>query len=399
MFYNPYDTTFTPSNFKFPLLRIQSKLPDAGTTIFTVMSGLANQHNAINLGQGFPDYQMSEELMNKVNEVMHKGWNQYVPMQGYLPLRESITEKVEYLYGTKPSPDTQITITPGGTYAIYTALTTILQPGDEVIVFEPAYDSYIPNIEINGAKAVLIGLKFPDYKIDWEEVKKKVTPKTRMIMLNSPHNPTGAVLGEEDITQLRSIVANTEIFILSDEVYEHLIFDKIPHQSILRHPDLLERSFVCFSFGKTYNCTGWKLGYCISSPSLMAEFRKVHQFNCFSCHTPSQVALAEYLKKKEDYLSLGGIMQQKRDYFIELMKSTRFDMLNSSGSYFICAKYDRISDEGDKDFAVRLTKEFGVATIPVSSFYKSGTDHKVIRFCFSKKTETLDAAVGRLLKV
>ena len=378
---------------------VNSKLPFVGTTIFTVMSGLANQYNAINLGQGFPDYPMSEELMNKVNEAMRNGWNQYVPMQGYLPLRESIAEKVEFLYGTNISPDSQITITPGGTYAIYTALTTVLQPGDEVIVFEPAYDSYIPNIEINGAVPVLFDLKFPEYKIDWNEVRQKITPKTRMIMLNTPHNPTGAVLDEEDIMQLQSIVKGTNIFILSDEVYEHLIFDNIPHQSILRYPDLLERSFVCFSFGKTYNCTGWKLGYCITSPGLMKEFRKVHQFNAFCCHTPSQVALAAFLKNKEAYLSLSGIMQQKRDYFIDLMKQTKFDMLNSSGSYFICAKYNRISDEGDKEFANRITKEFGVATIPVSSFYKSGTDNKVVRFCFSKKNETLEAAVSRLTKI
>lgn len=384
-------TTMTPS--------VVSRLPRVGTNIFTVMSGLANQYNAINLGQGFPDYQMSETLINKVSEVMHKGWNQYVPMQGYMPLRESIAEKAAFLYGARISPDTQITITPGGTYAIYTALTTVLQPGDEVIIFEPAYDSYIPNVEINGAVPVLISLQFPEYRINWEEVKQKITSKTRMIMLNSPHNPTGAVLGEEDIQQLRSVVKDTGIFILSDEVYEHLIFDSIPHQSILRYPDLLERSFVCFSFGKTYNCTGWKLGYCITSPHLMAEFRKVHQFNCFSCHTPSQVALADYLKNKDDYLSLSGIMQQKRDFFIEQMRQTKFDMLNSSGSYFICAKYNRISDEGDKDFAVRITKEFGVATIPVSAFYNDGTDNKVVRFCFSKKEETLEAAVERLSKI
>jgi methionine aminotransferase len=380
-------------------VQLQSKLPDVGTTIFTVMSGLANQYNAINLGQGFPDYPMDEALMNKVSEAMQKGWNQYVPMQGYIPLRESIAEKVEYLYGTKISPDTQITITPGGTHAIYTALTTVLHPGDEVIVFEPAYDSYIPNIEINGAVPVLIALKFPEYKIDWEEVKQKITPKTRVIMLNTPHNPTGAVLGEDDMRQLQSIVKGTNIFILSDEVYEHLIFDNIPHQSILRYPDLLERSFVCFSFGKTYNCTGWKLGYCITSPELMNEFRKVHQFNAFCCHTPSQVALAEFLKNKEAYLSLSGIMQQKRDYFTLLMKQTKFDLLKSFGSYFICAKYDRISDEGDKEFAVRITKEVGVATIPVSAFYKAGNDNKVVRFCFSKKKETLEAAAERLMKI
>jgi methionine aminotransferase len=380
-------------------LQIQSKLPSVGTTIFTVMSGLANQYNAINLGQGFPDYQMSEELMNKVNAVMHNGWNQYVPMQGYMPLRESIAEKVEYLYKTKISPDTQITITPGGTYAIYTALTTILRPGDEVVVFEPAYDSYIPNVEINGAIPVLIDLKFPEYKIDWAEVKKKISPKTKAILLNSPHNPTGAVLSEFDIQELRSVVKDTNIFIVSDEVYEHLIFDNTLHQSLLRYPDLLERSFVCFSFGKTYNCTGWKLGYCISSPGSMIEFRKVHQFNCFSCHTPSQVALAEFLKNKNEYLSLGGIMQEKRDYFLRLMQNTKFEMLNSSGSYFVCAKYDRFSNEADKDFTIRITKEFGVAAIPVSVFYKSETDNKVIRFCFSKKKETLESAAERLAKI
>lgn len=378
---------------------IQSKLPNVGTTIFTIMSGLANQYNAINLGQGFPDYQMNEDLMNKVSEVMQKGWNQYVPMQGYMPLRESIAEKIESLYQKKVNPDTQITITPGGTYAIYTALTAILQPGDEVIIFEPGYDSYIPNVEINGAVPVLIDLKFPEYKIDWKEVRTKVSKKTKAIMLNSPHNPTGAVLHPGDMEALRDIVNGTNIFIVSDEVYEHLIFDNIPHQSILRYPDLLERSFVCFSFGKTYNCTGWKLGYCISSPESMIEFRKVHQFNCFSCHTPSQVALADFLTNKEAYLSLSGIMQEKRDYFLKLMLDTRFGMLNSSGSYFICAKYDRISDEHDRDFAIRITKEFGVATIPVSVFYKSGTDNRVVRFCFSKKKETLEAAVERLSRI
>lgn len=375
---------------------IRSKLPDVGTTIFTVMSGLANQYNAINLGQGFPDYEMSEELMNKVSEVMKKGWNQYVPMQGYMPLRESIAEKIGFLYQTKIFPDSQITITPGGTYAIYTALTTILQPGDEVIVFEPGYDSYIPNIEINGAIPVLINLKFPGYEIDWDEVRKKISPKTKAIILNSPHNPTGSVISEKDIKELGSVVAGTSIFIISDEVYEHLIFDGLDHMSILRYPDLLERSFVCFSFGKTYNCTGWKLGYCISSPESMIEFRKVHQFNCFCCHTPSQVALAEFLKNKEAYLSLSHNMQEKRDYFIELMKQTKFDLLTSHGSYFIGAKYNLISDEGDKDFAIRVTKEFGVATIPVSAFYRNGTDNKVLRFCFCKKKETLEAAAERL---
>lgn len=378
---------------------IHSKLPQVGTTIFSVMSNLAHQHQAINLGQGFPDYPMNEELISKVNEVMQKGWNQYVPMQGYLPLREVLAEKIADLYGTVVSADTQITITPGGTYAIYTALTTVLQPGDEVIVFEPAYDSYIPNIDINGAVPVLIDLQFPDYKINWHAVREKINSKTKMIMLNSPHNPTGAVLSEADMLQLQDIVRDTQIMILSDEVYEHLIFDNIQHQSVLRYPELMERSFVCFSFGKTYHCTGWKLGYCIAAPQLMVEFRKVHQFNCFCCHTPSQVALASFLRNKEAYLSLGAMMQQKRDDFKTLLSSSRFDLLHSSGSYFVTAGYSRISDEGDKDFAIRLTREYGVATIPVSSFYKNGTDNKVIRFCFAKKNETLEAAAERLGRV
>lgn len=378
---------------------IQSKLPDVGTSIFTIMSALASERKAVNLGQGFPDFPMSPELTALVNAAMNKGMNQYAPMQGYMPLREVLAEKVAFLYGTSVSPDTQITITPGGTYAIYTALTTVLQPGDEVIVFEPAYDSYIPNIEVNGAIPVLINLQFPEYKINWAEVKQKISPKTRMIMLNTPHNPTGSVLREDDIEQLRALVRDTNIIILSDEVYEHLIYDNIPHQSMLRYPDLLERSFVSFSFGKVFHCTGWKLGYSISSPALMAEFRKVHQFNCFSCHTPSQVGLAEYLKNKEAYLSLGGFLQEKRDYFQQLMQSTRFSPLPSYGSYFQCYKYDRISDEADKDLCIRITKEYGIATIPVSAFYKAGTDNKVIRFCFAKKKETIDAAVGRLTQV
>jgi len=378
---------------------MHSKLPDVGTTIFTVMSGLAAKLNAVNLGQGYPDYSMSPELVKLVDEAMRQDFNQYVPMQGYMPLRESLAEKIEFLYGTNINPDSQITITPGGTYAIYTALTTVLEPGDEVIVFQPGYDSYIPNVEINGAIPVLVDLKFPEYRIDWDKVRQKISPRTKMIMLNSPHNPTGSVLRKEDIDQLRSIVRNTNIFILSDEVYEHLMFDGLQHQSMLRFPDLMERSFVCFSFGKTYHCTGWKLGYCITSPELTKEFRKVHQFNCFSCHSPSQVALASFLKNKDAYLSLGAAMQEKRDLFINLMKGSRFNLLDSKGSYFICAKYDRISDEKDTDFAIRITKEYGVAVIPVSVFYKHGIDNKVIRFCFCKKNETLEAAVQKLIRI
>lgn len=377
---------------------VQSKLPAVGTTIFTVMSRLAAEHNAINLGQGYPDFPMSAELVALVNEAMRRDFNQYPPMPGWMPLREAIAEKIAGLYQTEVNPDTAITITPGGTYAIYSALTAILQPGDEVIVFDPCYDSYIPNIEINGAKAIPVNLTYPGYRINWEEVKKRVNPKTRAILLNSPHNPTGSVMRAEDIRQLRELVQNSGIFIVSDEVYEHLIFDGIPHESILRYPDLLERAFVCFSFGKTYNCTGWKLGYCVAPEPLTREFRKVHQFNAFSCFTPTQVALAAYLKNKEAYLGLSAFMQQKRDYFLSLMQQTKFTMHPSHGSYFICGSYERISDEHDRDLAVRITREAGVATIPVSVFYSTGKDDHVLRFCFCKKEETLEKAVERLIR-
>ncbi|HWB93534.1 MAG TPA: methionine aminotransferase [Puia sp.] len=376
-----------------------SKLPQIGTTIFTVMSSLAAEVGAVNLGQGFPDFQMSQKLVSLVDKAMQDGYNQYAHMNGVAQLREVLAEKIAGLYGTAVSPDTQITITPGGTYAIYTALTTILRPGDEVIVFEPAYDSYIPNIGINGAVPVRIDLQFPDYRINWDLVRKKITKKTRMILLNTPHNPTGAVLRPEDMEQLRSIVKGTEIFIHSDEVYEHLIFDGLPHCSILRYPDLLERSFVSFSFGKIYHCTGWKLGYSVSSPALMKEFRKVHQFNCFSCHTPSQVALAAYLQDKDTYLSLSAFIQKKRDHFARLMQATKFTPLPSYGSYFQLYRYHRISDEPDKDFCIRITKEYGVAPIPVSAFYQSGKDDRVVRFCFAKKEETLEKAAERLVKI
>ncbi|MDH7463371.1 methionine aminotransferase [Chitinophagaceae bacterium 26-R-25] len=378
-------------------IHIQSKLPNVGTTIFTTMSALAAKHNAVNLGQGLPDYAMSQELIGLVSKAMTDNYNQYAPMAGWMPLRESIAEKVQLLYNTVINPETDITITPGGTYAIYSSLTTILQPGDEVIVFEPAYDSYVPNIEVNGGKAILLPLTIPDFRIDWQLVKQNISPKTKAIIINTPHNPTGAVLQLSDIEELRNIVKGTNIFIISDEVYEHLIFDGIAHQSILRYPDLMERSFVCFSFGKVYHCTGWKLGYTIAPAALTKEFRKVHQFNCFSCFTPAQVALATFLKDKDSYLQLSPFLQERRDYFIELMKETRFNLKSSSGSYFITASYERISDEGDADFAIRLTKEFGVATIPLSAFYQNGKDDKLLRFCFAKKNETLKAAAEKLL--
>lgn len=375
---------------------INSKLPHVGTTIFTVMSQLAAQHGAVNLGQGFPDFPMHETLTGLVDKAMRDGYNQYTHMNGYSLLREKLAAKVAALYSTKINPDTDITITPGGTYAIYTSLTTVLQFGDEVIVFEPAYDSYIPNIEINGAKAVRIPLTYPVYSIPWDEVRAKINPRTRMIMINSPHNPTGAVLSARDMQELLTIVEGTNILILSDEVYEHLIFDGLQHESILRYPELLKRSFVCFSFGKTYHCTGWKLGYCISSPELMFEFRKVHQFNCFSCDTPKQVALAEYLNDSEAYTTLGTVIQTKRDYFRNKMESTPFTCIPSHGSYFECYSYAGISEEPDTEFAKRLTIDYGVATIPVSAFYQDRKDDKVVRFCFAKKESTLDLAIEKL---
>ena len=378
---------------------IHSKLPHVGTTIFTTMSNLAAEYNAVNLGQGFPDFMMNQELVSLVNTAMQQGNNQYSHMSGLPVLRERIAQKVEDLYNAVINPDTDITITPGGTYAIYTALTTVLQPGDEVIVFEPAFDSYLPNIEINGAVPVLIPLTFPDYSIDWDLVRQKISSRTKMIMLNTPHNPTGSVLGNNDIEQLRSVVKDTGIFILSDEVYEHLIFDNIQHESILRYPDLLERSFVCFSFGKTYHCTGWKLGYCIALPALMKEYRKVHQFNCFSCNSPIQYALAAFIQQREHYLNLGKEVQQKRDYFQQLMLQTKFKALPSYGSYFQLYSYAGISNESEKDFAIRLTKEYGVATIPTAVFYKEETDNKVLRFCFVKKEQTVEEAVNRLIKL
>ncbi|MEO6538615.1 MAG: methionine aminotransferase [Ferruginibacter sp.] len=378
---------------------INSKLPNAGTTIFTLINSLALEHNAINLGQGFPDFEMSKDLVSLVNKAMEQNYNQYVHMNGLPLLRERIAEKIQGLYQAEISPADEITITPGGTYAVYTALTTILQKGDEVIIFEPAYDSYLPNIEINGAVAVPIPLSFPGYNIDWQTVKEKITPQTKAIIINSPHNPSGNILAEDDLQELTKITRDTGIFIISDEVYEHLIFDDKKHLSILKYPALYERSFVCFSFGKVYNCTGWKMGYCIAPPALMKEFRKVHQFNCFTCNSPIQYALAEYLKNREAYLQLGSFLQTKRDFFEAGMQQTKFKALPSYGSYFQLYSYENITDENEKDFAARLIKENGVATIPVSAFYKTSCENKVLRFCFAKKEETLELAINKLQKI
>ena len=377
-------------------MNFNSKLPKVGTTIFTVMSGLATKTGAINLGQGFPDFPMDPELVELVAKAMRDGFNQYAPMPGHPPLLETLAAKIESLYKYSVNPHSEITITPGGTYAIYTALSTVLQPGDEVIVFEPAYDSYIPNILMNGAVPVTVPLEYPSYRIDWEKARGAKTNKTKAIVLNSPHNPTGAVLSSDDIEELRKLVHDTNIFIVSDEVYEHIILDGKTHHSILRYPDLMERSFVCFSLGKVFHCTGWKLGYCVAPEPLTKEFRKLHQFNAFSCFTPTQVALSAFLKEPEHYLSLPDFMQEKKDFFQELMSATRFRALPTYGSYFQIYSYSEISDEPDAAFAKNLVARCGVAAIPVSAFYQSGKDDKVLRFCFAKKSTTIELAVERL---
>jgi len=376
-----------------------SKLPDVGTTIFTEMSVLSAKHQSINLGQGFPDFGMDDKLISLTTDAMRQGHNQYTHMNGLLALRQQIANKVNELYHHHINPEDEITVTPGGTYALYTALTTILQPGDEVILFEPAYDSYIPNIEINGAIAVPLSLTFPDYRIDWNLVKSSVNNKTKAIIINSPHNPSGVLIQKEDLVALKEILKDKNIFIISDEVYEHLVFDGQSHLSMLQDPELYARSFVCFSFGKVYHCTGWKMGYCIAPTDLMKEFRKVHQYNCFCCNTPVQYALANFLSNKDHYLQLGSLLQQKRDFFYDQMKNTRFKALPSMGSYFQLYSYEGISKKKEKDFAIELTETYGVTAIPVSAFYKKPVNNKVLRFCFAKKESTLLAAAGRLKKV
>ncbi len=378
---------------------MQSKLPNIGTSIFTVMSQLAAKHNAINLGQGFPDFPMSAELIECVNKAMQSGGNQYAHTNGVPLLRERLAEKIKYLYDVNINPETNITITPGGTYSIFCAFSTIIQPGDEVIIFEPAYDSYIPNIVFNGGIVVPIELEFPDYTIPWDKVKAAITPKTKAILVNTPHNPTGRVFTKDDILILQEIVLSNNLYLISDEVYEHLIYDNKQHETVMKYPDLFARTFVCFSFGKTYHCTGWKLGYCIAPENIMKEYRKVHQFNAFGCDTPKQIAIAEYMTNKEAYLSIGAMYQEKRDYLRGLLDNTKFVRLPSSGSYFESYRYDTISDEPDTVFAERLVKDFGIAIVPMSAFYQKATDHKVVRLCFAKVKETLDAAAACLQKV
>lgn len=375
-----------------------SKLPTVGTTIFTVMSALANEHQAINLSQGFPDYEVAPGLIDLVHHHMKKGMNQYAPMQGLPVLRKAIAAKVESLYGASVDPESEITVTAGGTQAIYTAITAMIREKDEVIVFEPAYDCYIPAIELAGGIPVSIPLHGPDYAIDWNAVRKKFNSRTRMILLNSPHNPTGSLLNAADLKELARITQGTEIMIISDEVYEHLVFDGECHESVLRYPDLAHRSFAVYSFGKTYHATGWKTGYCIAPENLMREFRKVHQFMVFCVNTPIQYALADFMENR-NYLELPAFFQAKRDRFLTLLQGSAFTFQPAKGSYFQLLDYSGISREKDMDFAVRLTREFGVASIPTSPFYKSPTDQKVLRFCFAKKEETLERAAERLQRV
>jgi methionine aminotransferase len=376
-----------------------SKLPHTGTTIFTVMSALANEVGAINLSQGFPDYECAPQLIDLVNQAMKDGFNQYAPMAGWLPLREQIAYKTEKLYGAVYSPDTEITITAGGTQAIFTAICAAIHPNDEVIVFEPAYDCYAPAIKLMGGTVKSLELEPPDYRINWDMVKRLISNRTRMIILNSPHNPTSTILHQEDIEELEALVKNRDILILSDEVYEHLIFDGETHHSMSRYPELQQRSFIISSFGKMFHTTGWKLGYCLAPAAMTAEFRKIHQYLVFSVNTPMQVAIAQYLKNEDSYLNLAGFFQEKRDGFRKGLSQTRFELLPCSGSYFQSVRYNNISDEKDTDFAIRLTKEFGVASIPVSAFYNKSTDYHVLRFCFAKKQETLDKAVEKLTKL
>jgi methionine aminotransferase len=378
---------------------IASKLPHVGTTIFTVMSRLAQEHNAINLSQGFPDFDCAKPLRDLVTKYINAGLNQYPPMAGVMRLRERIAEKVEALYSACYDPEHEVTVTPGATYGIFTAIATMVRPGDEVILFEPAYDSYVPSIEVNGGVPVFVQLRYPDYSIDWQRVQQAITPKTRMILINTPNNPTASVFSGEDMRMLEGMLRGTDIVVVSDEVYEHIVFDGHQHQSVARFPGLAERSFVVSSFGKTYHVTGWKMGYVLAPKELTSEFRKVHQFNVFVTNGPLQHALAEYMEDREAYLSLAAFYQRKRDFFLEGVRASRFKPLPSRGTFFQNLAYDAVSEERDMDLAIRLTKERGLASIPVSVFYRRPPDHKVLRFCFAKSEETLARGAEILCKI
>lgn len=375
---------------------ISSKLPNTGTSIFSVMTQLADEHKAINLSQGFPEFMPDERLIDLVSTHMKAGHNQYAPMAGVLKLRENIARMTSENYGLVLDPETEITITAGGTQAIYTAITASIREGDEVIIFEPCYDSYIPAIKLNQGIPRTIELKAPDFKINWNEVKKLITIKTRMIILNSPHNPSGMMLDESDIQALNTLISGSDILVLSDEVYEHIHFDGTIHQSIARYPALFNQSFIISSFGKSTHTTGWKMGYCLAPAYLSQEFRRVHQFLIFSVNSPMQYALADYLDIPDCFSGLGEFYQHKRDLFARLMAATPFKLLPCSGTFFQLASYEEISQEKEKDFAMRLTREYGVASIPLSSFYTNSKENRLLRFCFAKSDETLKLAAERL---
>ena len=378
---------------------IKSKFPEMGTTIFSIMTNMAREFNAINLSQGFPEYQPPAELVKAFKTALDSGNNQYAPMAGWLPLREAIAEKTEALYSLHVSPETEVTITAGATQAIYTAISALVHTDDEVLVFAPAYDSYVPAIELAGGNPVFYTLEAPHFKIDWQCVKKLISHKTKMIILNTPHNPTATILEENDWIELEKIVRNTNIVILSDEVYEHIVFDGQKHQSILQNKHLASRSIVVFSFGKTYHATGWKVGYVIAPENLMAEFRKVHQYTVFSVSTPAQIAYAEMLKERDWYIELSDFYEQKRNLFYNALNGSRFDLLQSKGTYFQLASYQKISDKNDMEFTKWLVREKGVATIPISVFYPHPIETKIIRFCFAKENETLQKAAECLNKI
>ena len=379
---------------------LPSRLPKVGTTIFTVMSRLAAEHGAINLSQGFPDFSPAPYLLERVSHHMAAGANQYPPMAGVPSLREAIAEKVQRLYLAGYDPESEVTVTAGATQAIYTAIAACVRPGDEVIVFAPVYDSYVPGIELNGGHAVYAHLRFPEFRPDWDEVRALVTPRTRMIIINSPHNPSGSVWSAQDMAMLEALVRDTQIVVVSDEVYEHVVFDPESgrrHESVTRFPGLRERSFVVSSFGKTYHVTGWKIAYCLAPRELMGEFRKAHQFIVFTVHHPSQLALADFIREHPEFADgLASFYQAKRNFFRDQLTGSRFELLPCAGTYFQLVTYAAISDEPDTRFVQRLTREHGVAAIPVSVFNPDGDDRRVIRFCFAKNEATLAAAGERL---
>jgi methionine transaminase len=380
-------------------MRFSSKLPNIETTIFTVMGALANKHNAINLSQGFPNFKSDQKLIDLVNNAMNNGYNQYAPMAGVFKLREAIANKFDLLYGTSYHPETEITVTAGATQAIFTIISTFIRKDDEVIIFRPAYDCYEPTITLNGGKTISVQLEAPNYSINWEEVKRKINDSTKMIIINTPQNPSGSLFSKYDMLQLQALTKGTDIIVLSDEVYEHIIFDGEKHQSACLFPDLKSRSFIVASFGKTFHNTGWKMGYCCAPEELMEEFKKVHQFNVFCVNHPVQKALADYLQEARHYQELSEFYQEKRDFFLNLIKDSRFKFTPSKGTYFQVLDYSEITSEYDVDFAKRLTIENGLASIPLSVFNENGLDNKVLRFCFSKTEDTLKKAADILNRI